>query len=45
MDFIKIDELRTTLKKMRPLNVGEVNRLRDEFIIDNTFKTQSKVIL
>lgn len=41
MDFAKIDELRTKLKNLRPLNDAELKRLRDEFIIDNTYNSNA----
>jgi Fic family protein len=41
MDFTKIEELRTTLKMIQPPNTGELNRLRDEFIIDNTYNSNA----
>ena len=41
MDFTKIDELRAKLKTMRPLNAGELKRLHDEFIIDNTYNSNA----
>lgn len=41
MDFTKIEELRTTLKMIQPLNTGELKRLRDEFIIDNTYNSNA----
>jgi len=41
MDFTKLDELRANLKTMRPLNTGELKRLRDEFIINNTYNSNA----
>lgn len=41
MDFTKINELREKLKTMRPLNTGELKRLHDEFIIDNTYNSNA----
>ncbi|WP_019554026.1 Fic family protein [Propionispira raffinosivorans] len=41
MDFTKINELRAKLKTMRPLNTDELKRLRDEFIIDNTYNSNA----
>ena len=41
MNFQKINELREQLAKMRPLNAGELKRLRDEFIVGNTFHSNA----
>ena len=41
MDFIRIDELRNKLKTMRPLNETELKRLRDEFMIENTYNSNA----
>lgn len=41
MDFTKIDELYTKLKSMRPLNSAEMERLHNEFIIDNTYNSNA----
>jgi Fic family protein len=41
MDFTKIDELRNKLKTMRPLNDTELKRLRDEFMIENTYNSNA----
>lgn len=41
MDFKRIDELSTELRNMRPLNKAEVKRLRDEFIIENTYNSNA----
>lgn len=41
MDFTRIEELRSKLKSMRPLNETEVKRLRDEFIIENTYNSNA----
>ncbi len=41
MDFTRIEELRTKLKSMRPLNETEIKRLRDEFIIENTYNSNA----
>ncbi len=41
MDFSKIDELQKTVKSLRPLNQGELKRLRDEFIIENTYNSNA----
>jgi len=41
MDFIRVDELAAKLKTMRPLNETELKRLRDEFIIENTYNSNA----
>lgn len=41
MNFQKIEELRKKLAEMRPLNEGELKRLRDEFIIGNTYHSNA----
>ena len=41
MDFNRIDKLRNKLKNLRPLNVTELKRLRDEFIIENTYNSNA----
>ncbi|WP_101698660.1 Fic family protein [Clostridium minihomine] len=41
MDFTKIDQLQTKLKTMRPLNAAEIKRLRDEFMIENTYHSNA----
>lgn len=41
MNFNKIDNLAAELKKMRPLNQAELKRLRDEFIIENTYDSNA----
>ncbi|MDE6598647.1 MAG: Fic family protein [Oscillospiraceae bacterium] len=41
MNFQKINELRERLAGMRPLNGGELKRLRDEFIVGNTFHSNA----
>lgn len=41
MNFTKIDELHSKLKSMRPLNPSEIKRLRDEFIIENTYNSNA----
>ena len=41
MDFNKVDELKTKLKSMRPLNETEIQRLRGEFIIENTYHSNA----
>ena len=37
----KIDELKAKLADLRPLNQGEIRRLREEFIIENTYNTNA----
>jgi Fic family protein len=41
MDFTKINELRDKLKAMRPLNETELARLREEFMIENTYNSNA----
>lgn len=41
MNFEKIDSLAAKLKQMRPLNETELKRLRDEFIIENTYNSNA----
>jgi len=41
MDFTRIEELSNKLKAMRPLNETEQKRLRDEFIIENTYNSNA----
>ena len=41
MDFSRIDALREKLNAMRPLNQAELRRLRDEFIIENTYNSNA----
>ena len=41
MDYARIDELRSRLKTKRPLNAAEIKRLRDEFIIENTYNSNA----
>lgn len=41
MDFTKIDSLSKKLKSLRPLNAGELKRLHEEFIIDNTYNSNA----
>ena len=40
-NLAKIDELSAKLKTMRPLNETELKRLRDEFIIENTYNSNA----
>ena len=41
MNFEIIDELENKLKSMRPLNETELKRLREEFIIENTYNSNA----
>lgn len=41
MDFSKINALAEELKSMRPLNETELKRLKDEFIIENTYDSNA----
>ena len=41
MNFTEIDKLREKLKTLRPLNETEIKRLRDEFIIENTYDSNA----
>lgn len=41
MDFKNIDELSAELKSMRPLNAAEIKRLRNDFIIENTYNSNA----
>jgi Fic family protein len=41
MDFREIDELSGKLKSMRPLNSTELKRLRDEFMVENTYNSNA----
>lgn len=41
MDFTRIDQLRQTLAGMRPLNESELKRLREEFMIENTYDSNA----
>lgn len=41
MDFGKINELKNKLAEMRPLNAGELRRLKEEFIIGNTYHSNA----
>lgn len=41
MDFANVDSLKNKLKSMRPLNQAELKRLRDEFMIDNTYNSNA----
>lgn len=41
MNFEKLDALREKLRSMRPLNEAELKRLRDEFIVENTYNSNA----
>lgn len=41
MNFKRIDELKNTLKSLRPLNESELRRLREEFMIENTYNSNA----
>jgi Fic family protein len=41
MDFAHIDGLRNKLKTLRPLNEAELKRLREEFMIENTYNSNA----
>jgi Fic family protein len=41
MNLENIDKLKSKLNALRPLNEGELKRLRNEFIIENTFNSNA----
>jgi Fic family protein len=41
VDFSRVDELKARLASLRPLNSGELRRLRDEFNIEFTYDTNA----
>jgi Fic family protein len=41
MDFKHINELKNKLKSLRPLNDTELKRLREEFMIENTYNSNA----
>ncbi len=41
MDFARVDELKIRLGEMRPLNEAEIKKLRDEFIVENTYNSNA----
>ena len=41
MNYTKVNELYQQLKSLRPLNQTELQRLRDEFIIENTYNSNA----
>jgi Fic family protein len=41
MDFRRIDELKNMLQALRPLNETELRRLREEFMVENTYNSNA----
>ena len=41
MNFSKIDQLKEQLASLRPLNDTELKRLREEFMIENTYNSNA----
>jgi Fic family protein len=41
LDFTQIDELKNRLESLRPLNQTELKRLREEFMIENTYDSNA----
>lgn len=41
MDYTRIEKLREKLKSMRPLNPTELKRLREEFMVENTYDSNA----
>ena len=41
MDFTKINALHDKLKSLRPLNQAELRRLREDFMIENTYDSNA----
>lgn len=41
MDFKRIDKLKSKLQIMRPLNETELKRLREEFVVENTYNSNA----
>jgi Fic family protein len=41
MNFERVDKLRDRLKALRPLNETELKRLREEFMIENTYNSNA----
>jgi Fic family protein len=41
MNFKRIDELKNSLKSLRPLNETELRRLREEFMVENTYNSNA----
>jgi Fic family protein len=40
-NFAEIDELSAKLRSLRPLNEGELSRLKNEFVIENTYNSNA----
>ncbi|MDR0842816.1 MAG: Fic family protein [Acidobacteriota bacterium] len=40
-DFTRIDALAAELRTLRPLNAGELARLREDFVIENTYNSNA----
>lgn len=40
-DFLKIDKLQAKLRTLTPLSPAEINRLREEFVIENTYNSNA----
>lgn len=41
LDFSKVDALDKKLKEMRPLTTAELQRLRNEFVVENTYNSNA----
>ena len=41
MDFRRVDDLKNKLKSLRPLNEAELKRLREAFMIENTYNSNA----
>lgn len=41
MDFTKLNQLIEKLKSLRPLNEAEIKRLREEFVVENTYDSNA----
>jgi len=41
MKFKKVDELKEKLKNLRPLNEAELRRIKEQFIIENTYNSNA----
>ena len=41
MDFTYINDLKNKLESLRPLNEAELKRLREEFMIENTYNSNA----
>ncbi|GHU52674.1 cell division protein Fic [Clostridia bacterium] len=40
-DFSHIDTLASKLRSLRPLNAGEIKRLREDFVVENTYNSNA----